>query len=625
MERIIIKEVDNTSNIEALSSYDVAYVPGFASNTDALDSLFRTPTLYTDKYAFKAAIAGTSGAPKFAAEQIYPVATPGGAKGFPSYALPEGTSAEYFVIEGLTNIPKRDGAEESSIITEGGIYNLMDTDDTLDSDGHYYCVDSTASSASAFVIKLLPEESGGGYKATAGDYDFNVYTCISPADGWYTIAEGTTNVYEKATKTYIEAEYIGAAPSKNYYSVTVNTPWFAADEIDIGYRYAMYLLSLGIPVYYEVMNNVLGDVSSEDEYGINVTSMYDGLIARFGTGSPQEDESRDSSFDSVGDYSVKYITSGGYPTFEYGNASEINFINDDASLPVVDSPLALAMIQMAEKRGDAIALIDHTNNPNRPLSPSELTSVVARVRSGLDMSLNTSSYGTMFTPWYACSHPAITGDSVDAAKDTTMPASVAYLASLASQIKSYNPWLAVSGVTRGKVPNCTGLHTNESLTNNIADAYQAMPYDIAYPTGGTISINPITYIRNYGYCIWGNRTLRNNRGGTTATSFLNIRNLVADIKKVLYEASQSLMFEQNSDVLWINFKSKVTPILDKMVSNYILSDYGIIKYNVDPETGEPVPAYKLLSAIRIMPINSVEVFDLTVYLENNEIEVAEQE
>ena len=62
-----------------------------------------------------------------------------------------------------------------------------------------------------------------------------------------------------------------------------------------------------------------------------------------------------------------------------------------------------------------------------------------------------------------------------------------------------------------------------------------------------------------------------------------------------------------------------------MVSNYILSSYSIVKYNVDPETGQAVPSYKVLSAIRIVPINSVEVFELQIELENNEVTVAEVE
>ena len=73
----------------------------------------------------------------------------------------------------------------------------------------------------------------------------------------------------------------------------------------------------------------------------------------------------------------------------------------------------------------------------------------------------------------------------------------------------------------------------------------------------------------------------------------------------------------------MKLKALVTPILDRMVSNYILSDYNIVKYNVDPESGERVPAYKVLANIIIRPINSVEVFELRVTLENNDISVAE--
>jgi hypothetical protein len=118
---------------------------------------------------------------------------------------------------------------------------------------------------------------------------------------------------------------------------------------------------------------------------------------------------------------------------------------------------------------------------------------------------------------------------------------------------------------------------------------------------------------------------RDNSSGTKASSFLNIRSAVSDIKKRLYETSQQLLFEQNTDVLWLNFKSQVTPLLDNMVSNYILSDYKLTKYNIDPDSGDPVPAYMVLASLKIMPINSVEVFDLTIQLENNEISVAEEE
>lgn len=350
---------------------------------------------------------------------------------------------------------------------------------------------------------------------------------------------------------------------------------------------------------------------------ISLDSMYEGLEKRF----MSDPAAPDYSFDSIGDYSIKYITSGGYPTFEYGK-----LVQDEVTGKTVieSSGLAYSMIYLAYSRGDAVALIDHTNNPDRSIYEAEQLSVIYRVREDMsDYDNVIASYGSMFTPWYTCTHSAITGGS-EHNYNNQMPGSLAFLSALATQLKSYNPWLAVSGVTRGKIPYFGSLHTNYVLTNNVADSYQTVPTD-EVSDYALISINPITYIRQYGYCIWGNRTLRNNKTGTKATSFLNIRNLTSDIKKALYEASQQLLFEQNTDILWINFKGLVTPLLDTMVSNNILSDYKIIKYNVDPETGEPVPAYKILAVIKIMPINSVEVFDLSIQLENNEVTVAEVE
>ena len=276
---------------------------------------------------------------------------------------------------------------------------------------------------------------------------------------------------------------------------------------------------------------------------------------------------------------------------------------------------------MAKKREDSIALIDHTDNPSRPLTIYDEDSLINAARAWGGQVNEDGTFAAMFTPWYECSHSAVTSEedmqgNMSKFNNRMMPGSLAYLTALAVQLQNYNPWLAVSGVTRGLVPFCTGLHTDKPLTNNIADSYQALPGDTGVTT--YVSINPITYIRNYGYCIWGNRTLRNNANGTKASSFLNIRSAVSDIKKRLYEASQQILFEQNTDVTWLNFKSLVLPLLETMVSDYILEDYAVTRLYTDPNTGYPVPAYEIMAVIRIQPINSVEVFDLTIYLENTD-------
>ena len=690
MKRIIITEVDNTSNVEQLSSYDVVYVPGF-SMTPADPSYFRNPVLVTSKYQFKKMFGEI--VPTFDVDQHYPESSTT-QDGFPSYAIPNYAS---LVIDGVginltgfTDInesPFTDYYQKIEVVAESG------ADDWVPSEQTNYFLLEEDDGEYAISYSNLPLEDGETYVGVYGESGSNnVYISkINPMEShWYeNVGTVESPAYRATGDTQIQAispEEGGDTFIKTYYQATRNTPpMFNSGDADPGYRYALYLLSLGIPVYYEMMNSgnnwteidltsdwtsclikygtipegntddnettsrvispyqqgwyyfdgtsykkadenapvysQVSDVGSATWYigaDISLTSLYTGLQKRF----MADPAAPDYTFDSIGDYSIKYVTSGGYPVFEYGRATETS--GDSSEDVPVSSALAYSMMDLCHSRGDAVALIDHTDNPERSIYEEDELSVISKVRdtfSSIDDKV--ASHGTMFTPWYSCTHVVIAGES-NMQWNNFMPASLAYLSSLSTQLKNYNPWLAVSGVIRGKIPYFGTLHTNYILTNNVADSYQSVPSDeiAEYPL---ISINPITYIRQYGYCIWGNRTLRNNKLGTKASSFLNIRNIVSDIKKVLYETSQQLLFEQNTDILWLNFKSSVTPILDRMVSSYILSDYKLTKYNIDPESGDPVPAYMVLANLKIMPINSVEVFDLTVQLENNEITVAEEE
>lgn len=663
MERIIITEVDNTSNVEALSSYDVVYVPGFSKNGARPDfsgeqSLFRTPTLCTSKYEFLKLFGnnGVDDCPRFEKDQPYPIAD-AETYGFPSYAIPGYIPPETpTVVAGVATIAVEAETKEAAVaeinaITDNKVYeNGIVADETFEKQEAvtYYRGELGTGEVTMEVLPDMEDYTGE-----------MIFTSVfSPVEHNYMeLVEGnyvyTGDVEIGFKDGLVKTYYVSTiAPAMMFYGPDAEGHMGDADP---GYRYALYLLSLGIPVYYEQMNAdfVLVDMNdptmqeadpqaqdwfeeingqyyrttdNEVQEGkdyfvgadISVDSMYKGLEARF---FDSDENIADYSFDSMGDYAIKYITSGGYPTFEYGPLSS----PDQFGKVYGTSPLAEAMVRLAARRSDAIAFVDHTNNPNRTIYLTDDYSVVKRARDEF-ANLNTvdGSYGTMFTPWYDCTHKAITGGT-SANYNAQMPGSLAYLSALSQQLRNYNPWLAVSGVSRGPVPYCGGLHTNYTLTNNVADSYQILPGDPETLGQASISINPITYIRNYGYCIWGNRTLRNNADGTKSTSFLNIRNLVADIKKRLYEASLSLMFEQNTDILWLNFKSIITPLLDTMVNNYILSNYAITRYLIDPDSGAAVPAYKVLANIRIMPINSVEVFDLQVVLENSEISVSETE
>ena len=327
------------------------------------------------------------------------------------------------------------------------------------------------------------------------------------------------------------------------------------------------------------------NAASSDEF--NVSDLYEVLAASKIDGTTQETTGLYKLLDK-GEYVIKFITTGAYPIFEYST----------------DNALAKMLAELAANRGDCTALIDHTpKNDRNPVALVE-GSLYKSVKNWANNSFVSTlgedifTYAAMFTPYgvYDCS---------SVKSQLMLPASFGYLLTLAQSIKTNANWVAVAGVQRGRIPNLLSL--SQTITNAIADSYQ--PRD-------AVAINPITNIKPYGLTIWGNRTLKNNEtaGDLTATSFLSIRQLTSDVKRNLYVAAKTLTFEQNSDILWINFKSKLIPVLDQMVSGSGLSGYEIIKQATKQKA-------TIKALVRLYAIEAVEDWDITVELTDSSTEI----
>ena len=335
-----------------------------------------------------------------------------------------------------------------------------------------------------------------------------------------------------------------------------------------------------------------------------------------------------------GEYSIKYITSGAYPSlvfYKSGSGDEVEYHLEETGT----SQFCGKLLNIAGYRGDAVSLIDLGDSTlfesktdenkvrsyyeEQMLDPTYL-GLASESEAFLGAISDYAEYGAIFAPWALYTTQA--GYYVESGSTRTelpqlssivLPPSFGYLASLAKSIRYNNNWLAVAGVARGKVPYIQNLYTATRLSNSLADSYQ--------PRNGKTSINSITNIKPYGLTIWGNRTAKNNlatamggEDGLTATSFLNVRNMVSDVKKTAYIAAKTLMFEQNSDVLWVNFLARVTPLLDKLKSGQGLSDYKVIK---NPTTEKA----KLKATIKLFPIYAVEEFEITIELSDEDVSV----
>lgn len=328
-----------------------------------------------------------------------------------------------------------------------------------------------------------------------------------------------------------------------------------------------------------------GDVVNDE---FTVDKMYEYLSLKDTDDTTMETQGY-ARFLDKGEYVLKFLTSGAYPVFEYDN-----------------NAIVTNMLTKAADRGDAIALFDHTPKNNRVLAATNTSSVYAKVKEFCqtnrvnDLSEPIYTYGAMYTPYGIYSNSVIDGN-------VELPGSFAYLLSLAVSVVNNANWYAVAGVTRGIVPNLLSLSQN--VTNAIAESYT--PRD-------DISINPITNIKPYGLTIWGNRTLKNNAkaGDLTATSFMNVRQLVCDVKRNVFVASKRLTFEQNNDVLWINFKAQLVPTLEEMLQGNGLTGYQLIRQKTTAKA-------TLKAKIVLQVVEAVEDFDITISLTDSESTISE--
>ena len=350
-------------------------------------------------------------------------------------------------------------------------------------------------------------------------------------------------------------------------------------DIDLSYTMAMECLTLGLPVAYV---NITKRQNNAPYSSKKIVDLYAALAGENGILTDLGDA----------DYVyTRYITSGAYPAFEMKTGT---------------TRIDTAMINAANARQDAYALIDHGDSSTRALTGTGSVIEAVRADTGFGSNHN-GTYGAMFTPWGTYNITNLSGNVGGGVQ--SMPASFAYLCCLGKALAAGNPaYLAIANVGRGKPPFLTHLNTTHRLSSKIANT--EMQGDTV------ISINPITNINPYGLVIYGNNTLKDNAAtnGKQASSDLNIRNLVCRVTKLLRDAAQQIIFEPNTDAVWVTFKGRIMPSLDSMVTNQGLKRYNIVR--VDSSNPREVKA-----KVYLFPVYAVEKVTIDLILSDAGITV----
>lgn len=288
------------------------------------------------------------------------------------------------------------------------------------------------------------------------------------------------------------------------------------------------------------------------------------------------------------------------------------------------------MIRCAAKRVDAVALLDcaikETSAANCRSQFDELLSSIINLETGEYINVNEFmesttpvtvdplSFAAAFTPYWK----GIISGPDGAVTMSEVPASFGYLIAYARSIQNNPVWYAAAGSFRGLIPELVSVGVEYSSADIEVLQARAKDQEVALDDEGDnvgYAINPIAFVRPFGHIVWGNRTARFNKpvegvGVTKATSFLNCRVLSTEVAKQLYMAARKYTFEQNSTVLWTNFRSEVTPTLDKMESGN-----GILGYTFSRVATEKKA--RLKAKVTLIPIEGVEDFDVDIEMTDN--------
>jgi len=253
-------------------------------------------------------------------------------------------------------------------------------------------------------------------------------------------------------------------------------------------------------------------------------------------------------------------------------------------------------------RGDIIALLDVDKNTY--ISGATATTIIDNINSFVNSCSDSDKFSAFFAPYVSL-------NIVDTAyNNTVLPGSFYYLACAANAFGNlgYNEWWPVAGYERG-VSKYTVLGTGYTFGELAADILQPRHKPDTEQGGAKKAVNLI--IKSHGsYYLYGNRTANALEAELKFSDFLNIRQLLATLKKQTYYASKKFTFDPNSSLLWIKFCDAIEPVLKRMKADEGVEDYKFVRINTKVKA-------TMKGLIRIVPIEGVEDFKIGINMEDS--------
>jgi len=180
-----------------------------------------------------------------------------------------------------------------------------------------------------------------------------------------------------------------------------------------------------------------------------------------------------------------------------------------------------------------------------------------------------------------------------------MPASIAAIGAIAYNDSVAYPWFAPAGFNRAAL----GDVINTEIRLNTEDR------DTLYEA----RINPIANFPNGGFVIFGQKTLQQNR---SALDRVNVRRMLLEVKRLVSEVGNRIIFEQNTPATRARFVAQVTPLLATIQSQQGIDQFKVVMDSSN-NTQNDVENNKLNGTIILVPTRAVEFIQMDFIITNS--------
>jgi len=237
------------------------------------------------------------------------------------------------------------------------------------------------------------------------------------------------------------------------------------------------------------------------------------------------------------------------------------------SMPgVTNTKLIKELVNIVEKRGDTLAIIDYDDGSQESYENSG-----TRTRGSVSTMIDNSETLQIDSNKAAVYFPKV--EIAENGYTFMAPASVAAIGALAfNDANSAGPWFAPAGFNRGglsvlggSVSNLSVISTDKNLTKkNRDDLYKE-------------HINPIARFPAVGeIVIFGQKTLYKSQP-TSALTRVNVRRLMIFLRQRISDIADTILFEQNVATTFNNFSNRCQSVLENVKSNFGITEYKITR------------------------------------------------